>query len=96
MPKVSTTERQQEPIVQRASPPEVQPVSDTAIIEVPIDRSVPTTTWGLHLDCELTADQGLAARRVASALDKQQARLRNGRRVVDATAAIKFVLEKIE
>lgn len=74
----------------------VAPEAETALIEVPIDRTVQPLTWGLHLDLKLTPEQSCAIRRIAAGLDKQQAKLTSGRRVVDPSAAVRYVLEQIE
>lgn len=75
---------------------EIRGHAETTILEVAIDRNVQGTNWGLHIDCELTAGQSVAIRRVAAALDRSGARLANGRRVVEPTAAIKYLLEQIQ
>lgn len=67
---------------------------DTVLIEVPI-AEVPPATWGLHINTHLTPEQSLALRRVATALDRGQAVLSNGRRIINACDALKYLLEKI-
>ena len=67
----------------------------TVLIEVPI-AEVQLATFGLHLDVSLKSGPSNALRRVAAALDAQQARLRNGKRVVDASAALRWLIEQIE
>ena len=93
MPRVNTSEKPREATV--AQQPQ-QSGPETTLVEIVIDRSVEPTTWGLHIDCELTQEQSLALRRVASALDGQRAVLRNGRRVTESTHALKYLLEQIQ
>lgn len=68
-------------------------VADTYIIELPF-AEVPLTTWGLHIDTKLTPGQSQVLRRIAAGLDRAQARLENGGRVVSPNDAIKFWLEQ--
>ena len=67
---------------------------DTVLIEVPI-AEVPAATWGLHINTHLSLDQSFALRRAREALDRRQATLSNGRRVVSHCDALKYVLEQI-
>lgn len=73
-------------------PPE--PTVETALVEVPV-CDLPPVTWGIHLDARLTPDQSNALRRITHALDKRQATLASGKRVVNTTDAVKYVLELI-
>ncbi len=66
----------------------------SVIIEMPISGEVPSTEFGLHIDARLTPKQSTVLRRIANQLDKQQARLENGKRIVNATDAFKFMLEQ--
>lgn len=104
MPRVTIPRKPEEaaPPISVVVAPEAQgvivvdtPRIGSAIVEIPLDESIPETTWGIHIDCELTPRQSLAARRAAGAYDKRGARLSNGRRVTDATHAVKAILEEI-
>lgn len=66
----------------------------TVLIEMPISGEVPATEFGLHIDARLTPKQSTVLRRIANQLDKGQARLENGKRIVNATDAVKFMLEQ--
>jgi hypothetical protein len=70
-------------------------VPATILIEVPI-AEMPPATWGLHIDVKLTAAQSTALRRITQGLDVRGATLGNGRRVVNAADAVRFVLEQIQ
>lgn len=65
----------------------------SVIIELPT-AEVPLTTWGLHVDTKLTPKQSQALRSIAAGLDRAQARLENGGRVVSPNDAMKFMLEQ--
>ncbi len=67
---------------------------EAVLIEVPV-AEVPPATWGLHINTHLSIEQSLALRRVTAALDQRLARLSNGQRVVNASAALKYLLEQI-
>ena len=71
-----------------------KPESDSVLIEVPI-AEVPPATWGFHINTHLTPQQSRALRRVTAALDQQLAKLSNGQRVVNASGALKYLLEHI-
>lgn len=64
----------------------------SVIIELPVGE-VPLTTWGVHINTNLTPRQSRMLRRIAAGLDRAQARLANGARVVNPTDALKFLLE---
>ena len=67
-----------------------------ALLEVPLDRSVSETEWGLYIHVQLTAKQSLGCRRLVEGLDIQRAKLANGSRVSDKNAtAIRWLLEQI-
>ncbi len=68
--------------------------SDSVLIEVPVADVIPAA-WGLHINTHLTPEQSTALRRVTAALDQQLARLSNGQRVVNATGALKYLLEQV-
>lgn len=65
----------------------------SVIIELPVVE-VALTTWGLHVDTKLTPKQSQALRAIAAGLDRAQARLENGGRVVSPNDALKFLLEQ--
>jgi len=72
-----------------------RPRPDTVLVELPV-CDVPAASWPLHIDVRLTPVQSQALRRITHGLDIQRATLENGRRVVNATDAVRFVLEQIE
>ncbi len=72
-----------------------RPRPDTVLVEIPICE-VPSASWPLHIDVKLTPAQSKALRRITQGLDVRGATLGNGRRVVNATDAVRFVLEQIE
>jgi hypothetical protein len=49
-----------------------------------------------HLDMQLTEPQALALRGILDALDSAGARLANGRRVINAPDAIRWLLEETQ
>ncbi len=63
-------------------------------IEVPL-ADVPAQTWGLHINTRLTPAQSYALRRLTAALDERLTRLANNQRVVNASGALKYLLERI-
>ncbi len=65
----------------------------SVLIELPT-AEVALTTWGLHINVHLTPKQSCALRRMAAGLDRAQARLENGQRVVSHNDAFKFLLEQ--
>ncbi len=64
-------------------------------IDVAFARDYPAVTWALHINTKLTVDQTNALRRIADALDRQQATLANGRRVVTPAEALRYLLEQV-
>lgn len=68
---------------------------DSVVIEVPLCRDMPPVGFCLHVDARLTPDQSNALRKTAAALDQQNARLANGKRIVHPTDALKFILERL-
>lgn len=71
-----------------------KPTADSVLIEVPI-AEVPPQTWGLHINTRLTPEQSHVLRRLTAALDVRLARLANDQRVVNASGALKYLLEQI-
>lgn len=65
------------------------------LIEIPISLDLPPSEFGVHVDAHLSARQSTALRRIAMQLDRRQAVLQSGKRVVNATDAIKYLLELI-
>jgi hypothetical protein len=70
------------------------PDPESMLIEVPLADVLPAT-WGLHINTHLTLNQSHALRRLTSALDQRLSRLANGRRIVNSTDAVKYLLERI-
>jgi len=68
---------------------------DTVAIEVPLCRDTPPVGFCVHLDARLTLEQSTALRKTAAALDKAQARLASGKRVVGSADAVKYILERL-
>ena len=66
---------------------------DSVLIEVPIYRPGAEADFPLHIDVRLTREQSHVLRKATTALDRQQARLRCGKRVVNPTDAVKYILE---
>lgn len=64
-------------------------------IDIAYAREFPAVTWALHVNTKLTVDQTNALRRIADALDRQQATLANGRRVVTPAEALRYLLEQV-
>ncbi len=67
---------------------------ETVLVELPV-CDVPAASWPLHIDVKLTPVQSQALRRVTQGLDVRRATLENGRRVVNATDALRFLLEQL-
>ena len=57
---------------------------------------VPKQSWVHHINAHLSPGQSHALRSLTTALDGDLARLSNGRRVVNANDALKYLLEQIE
>jgi len=66
----------------------------TVLVEIPIG-DISGTGKRLHIDVDLFSPACNVIYQIADGLDKQQARLQNGRRVVDKNAAIKWILEQV-
>lgn len=76
--------------------PRLKSIDATAVlVEVEL-AAIPPTEFTVHVDCKLTPPQSTVARRLAAHLDRRQACLRNGQRVLTPSAAIKWLLEAIE
>jgi len=78
-----------------SSPSAANAESSTILVEVPFAVNYPPSEFIVHLDVHLTLAQSTAIRRVARQLDRKQAYLRNGQRVVNTNAAVKWLLEQI-
>jgi len=63
-------------------------------IKVPVDGGEPPR-FRMHLDISLSGDSAAALRRVAIALDKSMATLKNGRRCVGTNDAIRWMIEQL-
>lgn len=92
MPRVMKQERAE--VTDQATPDVSRNGSHTVAIELPLGAPVPTA-FPIHLDLRLDSRKGEILRRLAAALDKQQATLANGRRVVGSSAAVQWLLEQI-
>ena len=81
----------------RAPQPAVKPAVKTSavLIEVPISPELPPTQFGVHIDTHLTGIQATTIRQVAAQLDRRLAVLKNGKRVVNVTDAVKYLIELI-
>ena len=90
MSKVSTTEATT-PVASEVVTPSAA-ANDSALVEVPLPE-VERQSWGLHLNAQLSPDQSHALRRLTVGLDRSLATLANGQRVVNATGAVKYLLE---
>ena len=76
--------------------PSVLPLETPVIrVEVPIEPNFPPSEFMVHLDVRLTLEQSTVVRRIARQLDRQQAFLKNGQRVVNNNSAVKWLLECI-
>lgn len=67
----------------------------SCLVEIPLS-DVPQARFGIHIDTRLPHALSTTLRRVATALDRQQARLKNGERVTKSTQAMRWILEQIE
>jgi hypothetical protein len=67
----------------------------TILVEVPL-ADAPPAAWSLHINTHLTPTQSHVLRRLTLALDRRLARLANNRRVVNASDALKYLLEAID
>lgn len=67
---------------------------NTVVVELPLSEPY-THHFPIHIDLQLSQEVGATLRRIARAYDRQQATLKNGRRVVDATTALRKILETI-
>ncbi len=78
------------------APAETKPAADDSIlIEVPLALNFPPSEFGVHIDVHLSVSQSTAIRRVAAQLDRRQATLKNGKRVVNVSDAVKYLMEAI-
>lgn len=59
---------------------------------IPVSE-LPSKSFVMHIDTKLTPKQSAALRSIAGGLDRQQARLENGTRVVKPNDALKYLLE---
>lgn len=66
----------------------------TAMLEVPLSEPY-SAGFPIHVNLNLDAQTGMTLRRIARGYDRQHATLKNGRRVVDATTALRKLLEDI-
>jgi hypothetical protein len=64
-------------------------------IEIPLTGQSPPTEFTFHVDCKLSPQQSTVARRIAQQLDFQNARLKNGQRIINVHGALKWLLEQI-
>lgn len=64
-------------------------------IIVPMTPKPPPTEFVFHVDCKLTPEQSTVARRIAQELDRQNACLKNGQRIVNVHGALKWLLEQV-
>ena len=64
-------------------------------LEVPLGE-IPETRFPIHLDIRLKSDMASVLRRIAVALDKKQATLSNGRRVIDSSSAMRWLIEQVK
>lgn len=90
MPRVARSDRPQG----TESPELNDAVVNTVLVEIPMSEPY-ASNFPIHVDLQLSKEVGMALRRIARAYDRQQATLANGRRIVDATTALRKVLEVI-
>lgn len=64
-------------------------------LEVPVAEVPPHGYIARHVDVRFTPDQARQLRRIVQGLDRQQAVLRNGRRVTDGPKALMWLLENL-
>jgi hypothetical protein len=78
-------------------PPPVEPAKiKTVVIEVPlVDADLAEAYLSRHVEARLSRDQAENLRKLFLALDAGGARLANGRRVIRAADALKWLLEQI-
>ena len=60
-------------------------------VEIPLDESAATAEFGLHLDVKVRVPIANALRKVAVAIDKQQAKLAGGKRITEPSQAALWV-----
>lgn len=65
-----------------------------AAIEIPIGET-PPSEFALHIDTRLSVNQSTTLRRLADALDRQNATLEGGRRVTNPTGAMRWLIEQV-
>ncbi len=68
----------------------------SVLVEIPISPAMPPSEFTVHVDIKLTPPQSTALRRVAAELDRKQARLLNGQRVINVNGAIRWLIEQIQ
>jgi len=71
------------------------PALATVLIEAPFDPDATLIDWCAHLDIKLTREQTNALRRLVHGLDRRQATLDNGRRVVSPADGVRYLLEAV-
>lgn len=72
------------------------PVANGEItVQVPVKAVRPDVHIPIHVEIQLSREQGMALKRVYAALEGEGVRLRNDRRVRSCADAVRFVLEKI-
>lgn len=76
-------------------PPGTMGAAPPAIAIPPLDFEAPVGYVQRHIDLQLTEPQGLAARRLFDALDRDGARLIDGRRPKNVGDAIRWLLEQV-
>lgn len=68
----------------------------TVLFEVPLSPLLPPSEFTVHVDIKLSPPQSTTIRRIASELDRRQARLKSGHRVTNVNGAIRWLMEQIE
>lgn len=68
---------------------------ESVVIEVPVCRETPPVDHCIHLEVRLTRKQSDVLRMAAAALDRRQAKLADGKRVVYPSNALRFILERL-
>lgn len=76
-------------------------VETTVVVEehhiaIPVQPEAGVVGFRVHVDVELQSHQATTLNRIKSALDGQQAKLANGKRVVNYNDTIKWLLEQVE
>lgn len=90
MPRIAkTTEEKSDATVAEATA-----ADQTTILEVPLSEPMPSA-FPIHVNLQLDASLGMVLRRIAKGYDRQQATLKNGRRVVDPHTAVRKLLEDV-